>query len=132
MQAVHADGNWTTDLTVDKVETSTLDNAKLTAITLKDKVYPFQVRLYYKAYNDIDMIETWSEISHTEKKTVVLKRFDSGHFLIRRGDVWISHLHGSWASETHVTTEPLTPGIKMIENVDGARNGHLDHPEVLF
>ena len=75
----------------------------------------FQVKLYYKAYNDIDMIETWSEISHTEKKTVVLKRFDSGHFLIRRGDVWISHLHGSWASETHVTTEPLTPGIKMIE-----------------
>ena len=132
LQAVHADGNWTTDLTVDKVETSTLDNAKLTAITLKDKVYPFQVRLYYKAYNDIDMIETWSEISHTEKKTVVLKRFDSGHFLIRRGDVWISHLHGSWASETHVTTEPLTPGIKMIENVDGARNGHLDPPEVLF
>ena len=36
------------------------------------------------------------------------------------------------ASETHVTTEPLTPGIKMIENVDGARNGHLDHPEVMF
>ena len=132
LQAVHADGNWTTDLTVDKVETSTLDNARLTAITLKDKVYPFQVKLYYKAYNDIDMIETWSEISHTEKKTVVLKRFDSGHFLIRRGDVWISHLHGSWASETHVTTEPLTPGIKMIENVDGARNGHLDHPEVMF
>ena len=41
-------------------------------------------------------------------------------------------LHGSWAAETHVTTEPLTPGIKMIENVDGARNGHLDHPEVMF
>lgn len=132
LQAVHADGNWTTDLTVENVETSTLDNAKLTAITLKDKVYPFQVKLYYKAYNDIDMIETWSEISHTEKKTVVLKRFDSGHFLIRRGDVWVSHLHGSWAAETHVTTEPLTPGIKMIENVDGARNGHLDHPEVMF
>lgn len=132
LQAVHADGNWTTDLTVENVETSTLDNAKLTAITLKDKVYPFQVKLYYKAYNDIDMIETWSEISHTEKKTVVLKRFDSGHFLIRCGDVWVSHLHGSWAAETHVTTEPLTPGIKMIENVDGARNGHLDHPEVMF
>ena len=50
-----------TDLTVENVETSTLDNAKLTAITLKDKVYPFQVKLYYKAYNDIDMIETWNE-----------------------------------------------------------------------
>ena len=87
LQAVHADGNWTTDLTVDQVETTEEDNAKLTAITLKDKAYPFQVKLYYRAYKDIDMIETWSEISHTEKKTVVLKRFDSGHFMIRRGDV---------------------------------------------
>ena len=132
LQAVHADGNWTTDLTVDQVETTEEDNAKLTAITLKDKAYPFQVKLYYRAYKDIDMIETWSEISHTEKKTVVLKRFDSGHFMIRRGDVWISHLHGSWGDEAGVTTEPLTPGIKLIENVDGARNAHIDHPEVMF
>ena len=132
LQAVHADGNWTTDLTVDQVETTEEDNAKLTAITLKDKAYPFQVKLYYRAYKDIDMIETWSEISHTEKKTVVLKRFDSGHFMIRRGDVWISHLHGSWGDEAGVTTEPLTPGIKLIENVDGARNTHIDHPEVMF
>ena len=132
LQAVHADGNWTTDLTVDQVETTEEDNAKLTAITLKDKAYPFQVKLYYRAYKDIDMIETWSEISHMEKKTVVLKRFDSGHFMIRRGDVWISHLHGSWGDEAGVTTEPLTPGIKLIENVDGARNAHIDHPEVMF
>ena len=132
LQAVHADGNWTTDLTVNQVETTEEDNAKLTSITLKDKAYPFQVKLYYRAYKDIDMIETWSEISHTEKKTVVLKRFDSGHFMIRRGDVWISHLHGSWGDEAGVTTEPLTPGIKLIENVDGARNAHIDHPEVMF
>ena len=132
LQAVHADGNWTTDLTVDQVETTEEDNAKLTAITLKDKAYPFQVKLYYRAYKDIDMIETWSEISHTEKKDVILKRFDSGHFMIRRGDVWISHLHGSWGDEAGVTAEPLTPGIKLIENVDGARNAHIDHPEVMF
>lgn len=132
LQAVHADGNWTTDLTVDQVETTDTGNARQTVITLKDRVYPFTVKLYYKAYNDIDMIETWSEISHTEKKTVVLKRFDSGHFMIRRGDVWISHLHGSWGDEAGVTTEPLTPGIKLIENVDGARNAHADHAEVMF
>ncbi|MCD8318342.1 MAG: alpha-galactosidase [Paraprevotella sp.] len=95
-------------------------------------MYPFRVRLCYKAYKDIDMIETWAEISHTEKKDVILKRFDSGSFLLRRGDVWISHLHGSWAAETNVTAEPLTPGIKMIENVDGARGSHIDHPEVMF
>lgn len=132
LQAVHADGNWTTSLTVENVETSAVKDGKLTTIILKDKAYPFQVKLFYKAYNQIDMIETWSEISHTEKKDVVLKRFDSGHFMIRRGDVWISHLHGAWISETQVTAEPLTPGVKMIQNVDGARNGHYDHPEVMF
>lgn len=132
IQVVHADGNWTLDLIVDNVEKKDTKDATLTIITLKDKVYPFIVKLNYKAYNSIDMIETWSEISHTEKGNVTLKRFDSGHFMIRRGDVWTSHLHGSWASETIVTSEPLTPGIKMITNLDGSRNAQNDHPEVMF
>lgn len=132
MQAVHADGNWTTDLTVEKVETTSDTHSKTTVFTLKDKSYPFFVKLYYKAYNDVDMIETWSEFSHKEKKPVILKQFDSGHFMIRQGDVWVSHLYGSWAAETHVVTEPLNPGVKVIQNMDGARNAHYNHPEIML
>lgn len=132
MQAVHADGNWTTDLAVEKVETTSDANSKTTVFTLKDKSYPFFVKLYYKAYNDVDMIETWSEFSHKEKKPVILKQFDSGHFMIRQGDVWVSHLYGSWAAETHVVTEPLNPGVKVIQNMDGARNAHYNHPEIML
>lgn len=132
LQVVHADGNLTLDLIVDKVETLDEKSAKLTVIHLKDRVYPFYVTLNFRAFNNLDIIETWTEYSHNEKKAVVLKRFDSGHFMIRRGDVWISSLSGHWGTETRITTEPLTSGMKVIKNMDGVRNGLGEHSEVMF
>ena len=46
---------------------------------MKDKVYPFYIDVFYKAFNDVDVIETWTEISHNEKGTVVLNQFASGY-----------------------------------------------------
>lgn len=132
LQVVHADGNLTLDLIVDKVETLDEKSAKFTVIHLKDRVYPFYVTLNFRAFNNLDIIETWTEYSHNEKKAVVLKRFDSGHFMIRRGDVWISSLSGHWGTETRITTEPLTSGMKVIKNMDGVRNGLGEHSEVMF
>ncbi|MGL4293748.1 MAG: alpha-galactosidase [Bacteroidales bacterium] len=132
LQAVHADGNQTLDMVVDQVEQIPGDEAQLSIITMKDRVYPFTVKMFYKAFNKIDMLETWVEISHKEKKAVVLKRFDSGHFLIRRGDVWVSSLHGHWGAETQIESEPLVSGMKVIKNMDGNRNGLGDHSEVMF
>ena len=132
LQVVHADGNLTLDLIVDKVETFDEENAKLTVIHLKDRVYSFYVTLNYRAFKTIDIIETWAEYSHNEKKAVILKRFDSGHFMIRRGNVWLSSLPGHWGAETQITTEPLTSGMKVIKNMDGVRNGLGEHSEVMF
>ncbi|WP_418214747.1 alpha-galactosidase [Bacteroides difficilis] len=132
LQVVHSDGNMTLDLIVKDVTTKNVENGEQTVVTLRDKHYPFEVKMNYKAYNNSDIIEMWAEISHTEKKVVVLKRFDSGCMPIRRGDVWISHLHGSWIAESDVTSEPLKPGMKTIKNMDGARNGQGDHAEIMF
>lgn len=132
LQVVHPDGNMTLDLAVEGVETFEVENAVLTSVLLKDRYYPFEVKMNYKAYTNADIIEMWTEISHQEKKAVTLKRFDSGCLPIRQGDVWISHFHGAWISETSVTTEPLTPGMKVIKNTDGARNAHKDHAEVML
>ena len=90
----------TLDLIVKDVTTKNVENGEQTVVTLRDKHYPFEVKMNYKAYNNSDIIEMWAEISHAEKKAVVLKRFDSGCMPIRRGDVWISHLHGSWIAES--------------------------------
>ena len=114
----HNDGNMTLQLEVVKVESSHQDEANLTIISLKDKVYPFYVKMFYKAYQDTDIIEIWSEISHQEKKTVVLNQFASAYLPIRKGDVWLSHLYGAWANEGRLEEVPLEAGMKVIKNKD--------------
>lgn len=128
----HGDGNMSTQMEVVSVSTDKENQATLTTVRLKDKVYPFYIDVRYKAYEDVDMIETWTEISHTEKKPVYLTQFASAYLPIRRGNVWLSHLSGSWANEGQLTQEPLQPGMTIIKNKDGARNSHTSHAEVMF
>ena len=128
----HADGNLSTVLKVEQVSVEEEPTAEVTRIRLKDTVYPFYVTVCYRAYQDVDMIETWTEIENLEKKPVKLTRFDSGYLPFRVGDVWMSHLHGTWAAEGHLVQEPLERGMTVIKNKDGTRNSHTDHAEVMF
>ena len=128
----HADGNMSTVLKVEGVAQIEESSAKVTRIKLKDTVYPFYVTVCYRAYKDVDMIETWTEIENKEKKPVQLTRFDSGYLPIRVGDVWVSHLYGTWANEGRLVQEPLERGMLTIKNKDGVRNAHTDHAEVMF
>ena len=128
----HADGNLSTVLKVEQVSVEEEPTAEVTRIRLKDTVYPFYVTVCYRAYRDVDMIETWTEIENLEKKPVKLTRFDSGYLPFRVGDVWMSHLHGTWAAEGRLVQEPLERGMKVIKNKDGTRNSHTDHAEVMF
>ena len=128
----HGDGNMSLEMEVVNVTTRTEKDGEVTVVELKDKVYPFYVDVFYKTLNGTDVIETWTEVKHQEKKPVTLNRFQSAYLPIRRGDVWLSHLSGSWANEGKLTQERLEPGLKMIKNKDGVRNTHTAHPEVMF
>ncbi len=128
----HADGNMTLQMAVTNVKTNKEGNANITIVEMKDKVYPFFANICYKAYQDVDIIEVWTEISHQEKNSVLLDQFSSAYLPIRRGNVWLSHLYGSWANEGRLSQEPLEPGMKIIKNKDGVRNSHTAHAEVMF
>ena len=124
----HADGSLATEL----VATGVDQEGDVTRIHLKDTVYPITVDLCYKAYQDVDMIETWTEIKSGETKPVTLTQFASCCLPIRRGNVWISSFYGSWGNEGILCEEPLTPGEKIIKNKDGVRNAHTSRGEVMF
>ena len=128
----HADGNMSMALVATGYDSRQEANATVTVIHLKDAVYPVKVDLCYRAYKDVDLIEAWSEITNGEKGTVTLTTFASAMLPIRRGNVWMSHLSGTWASEGYVNNELLTPGEFVIRNTDGTRNSHTDHAEVMF
>ena len=124
----HADGSLATELVATGVE----QQDGVTRIHLKDTVYPIAVDLCYKGYQDVDMIETWTEIKNSEAKPVTLTQFASCCLPIRRGNVWISSFYGSWGNEGILCEEPLTPGEKIIKNKDGVRNAHTSRGEVMF
>ncbi len=128
----HADGNMSTALVTTGVTTATEGNATVTTITMHDPVYPVEVRLHYRAYRDVDMIEVWTDITNNEKGTVTLTTFASAMLPVRRGDVWVSHLHGSWGNEAQLTEEPLSSGQLILKNKDGVRNAHTDHAEIML
>ncbi len=137
----HADGNLSTELLCEDYSvssfTDTAPNGQprsgtLLVITLKDPVYPTMVNLNYLAYSDVDMIECWADITNNERQTVTLTQFYSSLMPIRRGNVYISHQHGSWASEAHIVAEPLKEGLLVIKNKDGLRNATTDRNEVMF
>ncbi len=132
IQVLHGDGQFTFYPTVDDVVTTQHDHYRLTTIVMTDKKYPVTLKLFYKAYSTVDMIETWTEITNGEKKAVTLKRYDSGHLAIPQGDLYMVHMHGNWSAETTPTVEPVMPGLKVIRNTDGARNAHTDSPEMMF
>ncbi|MCC8070306.1 MAG: alpha-galactosidase, partial [Bacteroidales bacterium] len=132
LSVIHHDGNATLEVAVDDVAVTTTDEGQLTTVTLRDKVYPFYIKVNYLVRPNEDVIETWATFSHQEKKPVTLTQFASAYLPIRYGDVWLSNLYGSWANEGRVDEAPLAHGMKVIKNKDGVRNSHTAHSEVML
>ena len=133
LQVQHADGDLTTQLRVQRVEQRNEDRYTELVVHLSDSVHPLSLRVYYRAYHHSPVFETWTEIEHREKQPIILKRYDSGHLCWEHTtSAYLLHLHGDWAAEAVPTIEPINRGVKTIRNTDGARNAHLDAPEVMI
>ena len=128
----HADGNTSLDLKyvnhiVEKID----GNVTLTTIELKDPVYPFSVKLYYKVYAKEDIVEQWSLISHEEKGDVTLTKFASANLYLKADEFWLTQYHGDWAKEMNPEVSKLTHGIKTLDTKLGTR-ANLLQPSVFM
>lgn len=128
----HSDGNMSVDLVVEGVRQYSDEEADITEITLKDKVYPLVVKQYYKAYKGTDVISTWVEITNNAKKTLTLYKFASASLPVKRADNWLTHFHGTWGAENMMEEEKLTNGQKVIANKEGIRNTQTDNPSFML
>jgi alpha-galactosidase len=132
IQVTHADGNASLDLKYVRHETDPESNgAILTKVYLKDPQYPFEVTLYYKAYQNDDVIEQWSTIRHTEKKAVTLQKYASANLYIPAQNYYLTHFHGDWASEMNPSETMLTEGIKVLDSKLGTRADLFQPPSFL-
>ncbi|WPP49220.1 alpha-galactosidase [Catalinimonas niigatensis] len=128
----HADGNISLDLKYVSHQTEKVDdNVSLHSILLKDPVYDFEVTLFYKTYQQEDVVEQWSVIRHKEKKNVVLHKFASANIYLKADDYWLRQYHGDWAKEMQPEETRLTHGIKTLDSKLGTR-ANLFQPSVFM
>lgn len=125
----HADGNKSLDLRyVDSKTEKLKDNVSLITIMLKDPVYQFQVKLFYKVFFDEDVIEQWSSIRHTESGSVVLHKYASANLYMISESYWLNQYFGDWAREMQAEEVKLSHGIKTIDSKLGTRTNLFQHP----
>jgi len=128
----HADGNNSLDLHYVSHDRKAVDsNVDLYTITLRDPVYPFDVRLFYKVYKHEDVIEQWTSISHQEKGNAILHKFASANLHLRAGSYWLTQYHGDWAKEMQPEESRITHGIKTLDTKLGTR-ANLFQPSVFM
>lgn len=132
MAVAHPDGNMSLDLVVEQVYQYVSDEAEVTEVCMKDRVYPFVLKQLFKAYKGTDIISTWVEVENNGKKAMTLYRFASAFLPISRGDNWMTHFHGFWGAEHTMDEEKLTNGQKVISNKDGLANTETDNPSFML
>ena len=97
------------------------DGVNETVITLKDDKYPVTVKLHYIAYGKENIIRTFSEISHQEKKPVTLSKYASSMLHLNSSRYFLTEFSGDWAHEANITERELDFGKKVVDTKLGTR-----------
>lgn len=127
-----SDGSMSLDLQATATERTTDKDGQLLIVTMKDKVYPFMVKQYFKAYNQSDIISTWTEITNEGKKDVKLLQFSSACVPLHRGNNYASHVHGTWGCESYLSEEHIPNGQTVLADKEGLRNAWTNNPSVMI
>ncbi len=132
IQLTHSDGNTSLELKYDSHNTKLLEkNVRLTSIVLKDPVYPVSVTLFYKVFINENVIEQWTEISHTEKGNIDLIKYSSANLYFSQDDFYLTTYHNQWAKEMQRNESKLTRGIKTVDSKMGTRSWLLQSPNFI-
>ena len=124
----HNDGNPSTILRYVSSEQKAVAGGTETVIQLKDDQYPVEVTLHYIAYPKENVIKTWSEIKHAEKKPVTLWRYASTMLYFSGNEYYLTEFSSDWAKEAQMSTQPLLFGKKVIDTKLGSRAAMHTHP----
>ena len=124
----HSDGNMTTYLYYENSTQEEVPGGTHTKINLRDDKYPINVTLNYLAYPKENVIKTWSEISHREKKPISLSQYASAMLYFNEPEYWLTEFSSDWAKEAQMSTQQLQFGKKVIDTKLGSRAAMHTHP----
>lgn len=122
LRLTHADGNTSLQLTYVSHEcTQVEDGVTETRIRLRDEAYPVDVTLVFRAFERENVIESHMEISHRERKPVLLHEFASSMLRLEARDYYLTEFSGNWAREVNMSVSRLNFGKKVLDTTLGTR-----------
>lgn len=129
VHVLHNDGNSSLLLKYVSHTTNQLSSGvNETVISLQDDKYPVNVKLHYITYAKENIIKTFTEISHKEKKPVVLHEYASSMLHLDRSKYFLTEFAGDWAHEANMIEQPLTFGKKVLDTKLGTRANMFTSP----
>ncbi len=124
----HTDGNPSTWFYYVSSTQQPVPGGTQTDITLRDDQYPVEVTLHYVAYAEENVIKTWSEIRHEEKKPIRLSAYASAMLYFCRNSYYLTEFSSDWAKEAQMSSQRLQPGKKILDTKLGSRAAMHMHP----
>ena len=129
IRITHNDGNPSLELeyqnhTIQKID----DNTAEIIVKLKDPQYPVFVNLHYKTFYKENVIESWTEIQHNEKKPVMLYNYASSALHLDADQYWLTQFYSDVVEEVRMEESQLTRGIKVIDSKLGVRTNMFASP----
>ena len=124
----HNDGHNSTYLYYVSSATQPVEGGVHTTINLRDDQYPVDVTLHYIAYQKENVIKTWSEIKHQEKRSVTLNTYASTMLYFNCPSYYLTEFSSDWAKEAQMSSQQLQFGKKVIDTKLGSRAAMHTHP----
>ncbi|MDR2232219.1 MAG: alpha-galactosidase [Tannerella sp.] len=133
VRVLHNDGNPSLLLKYISHEARQLQpNVTETVIHLQDDKYPFEVKLFFETYAKENIIKTYTELVHREKKPVTLYNYASSMLHLNAAKYYLTEFAGDWANEVKMTETPLTFGKKVLDTKLGSRAAMFCSPFFLL
>lgn len=129
IRITHNDGNPSLELEYQNHSIQKIDNNTAEIIIkLKDPEYPVFVNLHYKTFFKENVIESWTEILHNEKKPVMLYNYASSALHLDADQYWLTQFYSDVVEEVRMEESQLTRGIKVIDSKLGVRTNMFASP----
>lgn len=125
----HNDGNMTSILYYKSHEVKNIDtNTQETVIYMADDKYLVEVTLHYISFAKENIIKSWTEIKHNEKKPINISQYASSMLYFENDKYFLNEYSGDWAKEAQMSTQQLQFGKKIIDTKLGSRAAMHAYP----
>jgi len=111
--------------------TGTKENCEQLILTLKEKEHEIYLEITYSVYEKFDVIVKSATIINKSNNNAILTRLMSNQLDFCDGDFIFHTFNGSWASEMHHTSTPLT-GARLVNSTTAGTSSNRANPFVML